>query len=93
MDQLVEIVSVIGPMTASDFDMMGIDESFPLVEFVSKQQNFSAPRSNLSERLRANMPNVQLDDNLISLFANVFQYIPQRRWDAQQCLHYVQWTL
>merc|ERR1712156_207752 len=57
VDQLVEIVSVIGLMTTSDFEGLGIDESYALADVITKQ-NFSprtSTESTFAERIQAHL--------------------------------------
>ena len=80
-------------MTTSDFEGLGIDESFALADVITKQ-HFS-PRtssSTFSERLQTHL-GLNLEDDFIYLFQNIFSYIPNQRWDAEQTLQYIQWIL
>ena len=81
-------------MTPSDFEDMGIDETFALADVITKQ-NFS-PRSytNLSfgERFQTHL-GLKLNQDLCYLFERVLSYIPSRRWDAEHSLQYIQWNL
>ena len=91
---MVEIVSVIGPMTTSDFEGLGIDESYALADVITKQ-NFSprtSSESTFAERIQAHL-GLELEEDFIYLFQNIFSYIPSQRWDAEQSLQYIQWRL
>lgn len=88
----MEIVSILGPMTALDFEEMGLDESFALAEIVTKQ-NFSPRSSTFAERIRLSLGHPAMEDGLVYLFEKIFSYVPARRWDAEQALQYIQWSL
>ena len=90
---MVEIVSVIGLMTTSDFEGLGIDESFALADVVTKQ-NFSPRTSSctFAERIQTHLGLI-LEEEFVYLFQNIFSYIPNQRWDAEQSLQYIQWSL
>ena len=80
-------------MTTSDFEGLGIDESYALADVITKQ-NFS-PRtssSTFAERIMAHL-GLELEEDFVYLFQNIFSYIPNERWDAEQSLQYIQWRL
>ena len=73
---------------------MGIDESFALADVITKQ-NFSprtSTESTFAERIQAHL-GLELQEEFIYLFQNIFSYIPTQRWDAEQSLQYIQWRL
>ena len=80
-------------MTTSDFEGLGIDESYPLADVVTKQRFSSSIReSNFAERFQVHL-GLNLEEDVIYLFQNIFSYIPNQRWDAEQSLQYLQWIL
>ena len=91
VDQLVEIVSTVGPFTPADFQLMGIDQSFPLVDVVAKYRSPIRRLSNstFEERFVAStgLRRITSDKNT-SLFRNLFQYVPESRWNSEKTLDY-----
>ena len=80
-------------MTTSDFEELGIDESYPLADVVTKQKfSPSIRESNFSEKFQVHL-GLNLEEDVIYLFQNIFSYIPNQRWDAEQSLQYIQWIL
>ena len=93
VDQLVEIVTIIGLMTTSDFEGLGIDESYALADVVTKEKfSPSIRESNFAERFQVHL-GLNLEEDVTYLFQNLFSYIPNQRWDAEQSLQYIQWIL
>ena len=91
VDQLVEIVSTVGPFTPADFQLMGIDQSFPLVDVVAKYRSPIRRLSNstFEERFVASTGLRRLPSDMItSLFRNLFQYVPESRWNSEKTLDY-----
>ena len=92
MDQLVEIVSTVGPFTPSDFQLMGIDQSFPLVDVVAQYRSpiRRLSKSTFEERFVASTRNLSIPSDMItSLFQNIFTYVPGSRWNAEKILHWL----
>ena len=91
MDQLVEIVSTVGPFTPSDFQLMGIDQSFPLVDVVAQYRSPIRRLSNstFEERFVASTSCKIPSDMITSFFQNIFAYVPESRWDAEEILHWL----
>ena len=94
VDQLLEIVSLIGPMTSSDFADIGIDESFALADVITKQNLSPRSMTTFKERLQNHLGNgIILSPDLCYLFEKVFCYVPSQRWDAEHSAQYIQWNL
>jgi len=91
VDQLVEIVSIVGPFTSSDFQLMGIDQSFPLVDVVAQYRSPIRRLSNstFEERFVASTSCKIPSDMITSFFQNIFAYVPESRWDAEEILHWL----
>ena len=89
VDQFVEIVSIVDPFTASDFQLMGIDQSFPLVEVVAKYRSPLRRLSNstFEERFAAST-GLMIPSEMVELYQNLFQYVPSARWSAEKVLHW-----
>ena len=80
-------------MTTSDFEGLGIDESYALADVVTNQKFSPSTReSNFAERFQVHL-GLNLEEDVIYLFQNLFSYIPNQRWDAEQSLQYLQWVL
>ena len=90
MDQLVEIVQIVGPFTSLDFQAMGIDQSFPLVEVVAKYRSPIRRLSNstFEERFAAST-GLLIPSEMVELYQNLFQYVPAARWSAEKVLHWL----
>ena len=91
VDQLVEIVSIVGPFTSVDFQLMGIDQSFPLVEVVAKYRSPLRRLSNstFEERFNAST-GLLIQSEMLELHRNLFQYVPSSRWSAEKVLHWIE---
>lgn len=82
-------------MATSDLDLIGIDESFPLADILTKENMSPSPRSSelsFAERFQSHL-GLHISKEFLYLFENVFSYVPDSRWDAEQVLQYIQWYL
>lgn len=91
MDQLVEIVSMLGPMSADELTFMKIqDGGCPFADLIA-EQNVSKSLPTFADRLRVQMGAV-VDPTVFQILQNIFKYIPSDRWNSEQTIAYIEWN-
>ena len=92
IEQLVDIVSVIGPITNEDLETVQVDKTSPIAQIIV-EQNYASPKSlpTFTERLQVQMGKT-VNDTFDQLFQNIFKYIPDERWSAEEVVTYIEWN-
>ena len=93
IEQIVDIVKVCGPITKDDLDMAHIDCTVPIADMIlNKKFQCHIILPDFIERLEVQMEG-KVHETFHMVFENIFKYVPNTRWDAEQIVSYIEWNL
>ena len=93
IEQIVDIVKVCGPITKDDLDMAHIDSTVPIADMIlNKKFQCHIILPDFIERLEVQMEG-KVHETFHMVFENIFKYVPNTRWDAEQIVNYIEWNL
>ena len=94
IEQIVDIVKVCGPITQDDLDLAHIDSTVPIADMIlNKKFHCHIILPDFIERLQVQMEGKIFNETFNMVFENVFKYVPNTRWDAEQIVAYIEWNL